>query len=441
MAVLAAEKLPTLVVVPKISITAWTKVAKHFGEALTIVSYDQLRLGRSGLGAWTNNPPPGFTCELEYRCTNCQQIVNFLNHVPCYCHPRGIHCVDFRKKPWKYGSFNFHPGIKRIVFDEAHRCSAAGGSLNADMLTATRRHGIKTTLISATLAASPLELKAAGFVLGMHNLTDYYEWLHKHGCGKLKALPGMRWTVGKDKQEAVMKGLNEFLIPSRGVRVRTQDIPGFPSRTITADLYDIDNYGGIDALYREMEEAMRAIRSQREGYKDPEGALAKVLDTNQQLELLKVPVLVELAEDIVAKGGSVGIFIKYKRTMAELRKRLKCDCYIDGSNTATRDKNIDAFNADDERIILVNSGAGKESISLHDLHGKHARTGLLVPNVGARTFRQIVGRFHREGGLTPCFYRVVLAARTDEEKTYNKLQSTLKNIDTLNDGDFLPFNL
>jgi len=150
---------------------------------------------------------------------------------------------------------------------------------------------------------------------------------------------------------------------------------------------------------------------------------------------------VERTEDIVDKGGSVGIFIRYKRTMAELRKRLKCECFIDGTNVATRDKSISDFQADTARIILVNSEAGKESISLHDLRGYHARTGLVTPNVGARTFRQIAGRFNREGGLTPCFYRVVLAAGTKEEKTFNQLQATLNNLDTLNDGDFLPFTI
>jgi hypothetical protein len=278
-------------------------------------------------------------------------------------------------------------------------------------------------------------------MLGLHRLGDYYDWSRQFGCGKIDGLAGWHWAVGKEKRLVAMTKLNELLM-ERGVRVRTGDIPGFPERTLNAELYDLDDYGGVDALYAEMEEAMKAIAQRREGYKDSEAALSKVLNANQQLELLKVPILVELAQDKVAKGHSVGIFIKYQRTMDELSKRLKTKCIIDGKHTGKRrEKNIAAFQADEERVILVNAEAGGVAVNLQDLHGNHPRSGLTVPNVGARTFKQLIGRFHRDGALTPCFYTVVLIARTDEVKTFSSLQTGLQHIDTLNDGHFLPFGV
>lgn len=438
MAVIASKKKATLVVVPKIAETAWRNCAKVFGEGISVVSYDQLRLGRSGFGWWDNNPPVGFTCDTRFKCTICQNYVDYSDFKSCDNHPAGIHCVEVKKVPWSYGRFNYHPGVELLVFDEAHRL-AAGNSLNSDMGIAARRQRIPSILISATLGDSPLDFRATGFMLGLHNLGNYYDWSRQFGCGKIDGLAGWHWAVGKDKRQAAMEKLNRLLL-ERGVRVRTADIPGFPDRTLNAELYDLDDYGGVDALYAEMEEAMKAVAERRLAYKDAEAPLQKILNANQQLELLKVPLFVELTQDKIAKGHSVGIFVKYQRTIDELSKRLKTKCIIDGKHTgARRDKNIAAFVADDERVVIVQADAGGVACNLQDLHGNHPRSGLLGPNVGARTAKQVFGRFHRDGAKTPCFYTVVLTARTCEQKTFTQLQTGLQHIDTLNDGHFLPF--
>jgi hypothetical protein len=38
--------------------------------------------------------------------------------------PAGVHCVEQKRKPWNPGQFRWHPKVKRVVFDEAHRCGA-----------------------------------------------------------------------------------------------------------------------------------------------------------------------------------------------------------------------------------------------------------------------------------------------------------------------------
>lgn len=436
-AVLAALKKPTLIVVPKIAVTGWKMVGDIFGESSTVMSYELLRTGRTGAGWWDNTPPAGFRSETFFKCTNCQLVCDLDNHQPCYTHPLGIHCVEEKKIPWKYGKFHYHPGVKLIVFDEAHRCS--GDSLNADMLIGAVDQGIQVVGVSATLAGSPLDLRAWGYALGLHKLKNFLGWTARYGCGRIDGMKGWHWRHGKEKQREDMKKINSLILPTNGVRVKISEIPGFPERTVTSELYDIEGVSEINELCKQLRDARINLEARKGADKDPELGLTKSLRARQGLELRKVPLMIELARDGVSKGRSMAIFIQFSETMRLLREALKCNCFIDGSNAgAKRDKCIADFQSDSERIILVNGEAGGLNVSLHDLHGEHPREGLIGGVFSARTFIQILGRLQREGGKTPCFYKVLLAAGTDEVFTHRKLQQKLGNIEALNDADFLP---
>lgn len=428
---------PTLAVVPKISKTSWKKAAAHFGDEISVVGYEELRMGRSGFGQWENNPPAGFRNERYFKCQCCQLVVDMDKYQPCYVHPIGIHCIEEKKKPWRYGKFNFAPEIKFVIFDEVHRCCGIK-SRNADMLIAATRQGISTLSLSATAACGPLQMRALGYNLGLHRLHNFYDWSRRYGCGKLDGIPGWHWLAGEDRQKEFMTKLHHELIPEHGVRVRVNDIPGFPERTITVEQFDLDEAGKIEHIYKTMASSLTALKERACLDASADHPLTKHLRQKQEIELLKVPLAVELAQDYVAKGYSVGLFINFAQTMAELRRRLNCNCFIDGSPAGIkhRDGMIDRFNADAERVILANNEAGSAAWSGHDLHGNFPRIGLVMPPLSARSFKQLVGRFHREGGKTHCFYKVLLAAGTSEVKIFEKLGKKVDNLDALNDGDF-----
>lgn len=406
-------------------------------DTISVVGYEELRTGRSPFGQWDNNPPPGFRNEKYFKCQCCQRIVDFDKYEGCHCHPAGIHCVEEKKKPWRYGKFNFSPGIGFIIFDEVHRCAGIK-SRNADILIAARRQGLRALGLSATAACGPLQMRALGYTLGLHNLDGFYGWTRKYGCGKLSGVPGWHWLAGAEKQKNFMVKLHKELIPAHGVRVRVNDIPGFPERTITVEQFDLDAAGQIEHLYKTMHAPLTALRERASLDVAADHPLTKNLRQKQEIELLKVPLAVELTNDYLSKGCSVGIFINFAQTMQELRRRLDCSCFIDGSAAGQkgREGSILNFNSDSARLILVNNEAGSVSWSGHDLHGNFPRVGLVMPPLSARSFKQLCGRFHREGGLTPCFYKVLLAANTMETKIFKKLNGKLDNLDALNDGDF-----
>ncbi len=438
--------LPTLVICPKIAVTAWAEAGRVLENSVDVIGYEKLRTGRTPYGWWDNPMPPDADREY-FQCLNCQQKVTTQT---CYCHHAGIHCVEVKKKPWNYGKFNFHPGVKLSIFDEVHRCGAMD-SLNAEMLIATKRQKIKMLGLSATAACNPLHMRGLGYVLDLHNdkttimgvrgKHDFFSWARKYGCRRDPRFKGFKWLVGEAKQREVMREIRDSIIPSRGVRVSTKDIPGFPACQITAELYDIEEANKINRLYDQMADALEELAKVKQDDKCPDHPLTKILRARQEIELLKVPAMVELCNDYVEKGLSVACFVNFKQTIRALAERLKTACIVDGEHVgAIRDAAIAMFQCNQEHRILVNAAAGCESMNLHDLHGRQ-RVGLVMPVQSANVFRQIAGRLPRNGGLSPALYRVLFAAETYETKMQKSLRSKLNNLDCLNDGDLNPSNL
>jgi hypothetical protein len=445
-AVASQSRLPTLVVCPKVAISAWQRAAELFEDKFSIVGYEQLRFGRTPFGHWDNPDPRTI---LTFRCVNCQCVVDMHNAAPCYCIPSGIHCIETRKKQARYGDFHFSRGVAQVIFDEVHRCGALD-SLNADMLIAAKKQRIRTLGLSATAASSPLGMKALGYLLDFHSLNadsltlpSFHHWLRSTGCQWQQETRGWRWMVGAQKQVEIMATIRSQIVPERGVRVRCDDIPGFPECDIQAELYTLDDPEKIDGCYREMAEATERLKERASFDVDPENPLTKMLRAKQQVELLKVPVFAELGEDYLAKGFTVVFFVNYRQTIDELEKRFPDFPIIDGTATSVknREKYVELVQTNRVRGAIVNSQVGGVCLSLHDLGGLHPRVGLVSPPWSAIVLRQLFGRFRRDGGRSRSYYRILFADKTVEVKSHRAVSSKLNCIDSLNDGDLNPVNL
>ena len=448
-ATLSLLKTPTLVVAPKIARTAWERAAAHFEDRFSVVGYELLRAGQTPFGKWDNNQR---VADEFFKCVNCQLKVDLDKFQPCYAHPQGIHCIETKKKPIRRGKFNFHPAVKTVVFDEGHRCGAID-SLNADMMIAAKQQGKRILTLSATPACSPLGMRALGYLLGLHNLNadllevakigqrlrlpSFRRWAYSQGCVMDARFHGWKWMAGRERQLEVMRAIREQLIPAKGVCVTTDDIPGFPACDISAELYDLDDPAAIDGCYQEMAEAVAMIHSRAAFDKNLEHPLTKMLRGRQTVEVLKVPLATELAEDYLAAGNSVVFFVNFTQTIDELKKRFPEAGVIDGT-TPGRDETVERFQVNELRALIVNNEAGKESMSLHDLQGGHPRVGLVFPCFSATTMQQVFGRLPRDGGKTPCFYRVLFANKTLEVPIQRALEAKRGNMRALVDEDLTP---
>jgi len=451
-AVSALRRRPTLVVGPRIAESAWRRAAKHFGDSISFIGYEKLRAGNTPFGSWSKSDRKS---TLYYICTNCQQKVDLAKPHPCYCHPHGFHCLETKRKAPVYGAFSFAREISDVIFDEVHRCGGMD-SLNADLLIAAKRQKLTITGLSGTMACNPLGMRALGYALDIHNLESdltgpskfglkvvkpsFKRWAGKQGCQYDPQWHGWKWLVSEERQQEVMMEIRNQIIPERGIRVRWQDIPGFPDRQITAELYNLEEANKINQCYTKMAAAVEWLRLHSENDKNADLRVTQILRERQEVELLKVPAFEELANDYLAKGMTVIFFVNFSQTIDELHKRFPDFGVLDGT-TKDRDSVLADLQANRIRGLCANSFAGGICCDMHDLFGTHPRVGLVSLPESAVVARQLFGRLHRDGARSPAVYRCLLAEGTVEEEVHGRLAPKLNNLDTLNDGDLCPENL
>lgn len=445
-AMAAASKLPTLVVAPKVARSAWERAADHFSDKFSIVGYELLRTGNTPYGAWSGGANPR---QKLFKCQCCQRVVDFApgKYEPCYCHPAGIHCIDVRSRPHNYGRFVFHPAVGQVIFDEIHRCNGID-SLNADLPIAAKRQGLRVLGLSATAAHNPLHMRALGYLLGFHNLNadiphvrpSFYHWAARYGCRRDPAFHGWKWMVGEERQREIMAEIHNQIIPEHGVRVRCEDIPGFPKCDIQPELYDISDPKEFDRLHAEVAEAQGVLSERMKLDVAPDSPLTRILRGRQKIELLKVAIAEELGQDFLDKGFSVVFFVNFRQTIDELCKRFPLARVIDGSpdSLRSRDESVELFQQNRIPALIVNNEAGGVCLSMQDLDGFHPRAGIVMPCFSAVTMRQVFGRLPRDGGKSPAHYRIIFAAKTVETDIYRALRAKLGNLDALNDADLSP---
>jgi superfamily II DNA or RNA helicase len=115
---------------------------------------------------------------------------------------------------------------------------------------------------------------------------------------------------------------------------------------------------------------------------------------------------------------------------------LGTNCVFDGKTPdKIRDKNVELFQNDNERVIIVNVQSGGAGLNLHDLNGKFPRMSIISPTYSPVYMRQALGRVWRDDAKTKCIQRIVCVANTVEEDVCRNVQQKLDNLDLLNDGD------
>lgn len=372
--------LKLAVVCPKAVIPSWGEAAKHIGaEVKFILNYEALK---SKKGA---------------------QFVSW----------------DARGYPvWKIRSGD--PVL--IVFDEAHRCKDPSLSKNALLLASAVSQKIRHILVSATIAESPLHLRAAGYSLGLHNGRDFWDWCVKMGCWK-DGWNGWHFNGG----QRIMKQIRDLIYPKCGVRVRAEELGDkFPETVITADLIEAD---GVDKIYTKLKARIAKVAAETSNY--AQTVFTEILAARRRVELLKVPAMVSMAKDAMAEGSSVALFVCFNDTVEAIQSELKCPAITGQTPAAEREKLKKEFQADLIPALVLNIAAGGIGISLH---GKRHRVALISPSWSAFELVQCLGRVWRAGG-SKSIQRILFTAGTIEEQICAKVRAKIGRLETLNDGD------
>jgi len=387
------------VVCPKAVKETWRRViCNHFNmkDSLTgIINYEQLRTGKK------ESP------------------------IASYVTNRRTHRQKFT---WKISKNNL------IIWDESQKLKN-WKTKNAKTCVEAIKQQYKMLFCSATNATNPLELRTVGTALQLFKgAKQYYEWLYQHGVSRGNW--GLEFTEDKKLADKVLKKLHKDIFVNRGVRLTRDTIPNFPECDLTAECYDMDeeDVNNINSIHDEMEKELKALSLITK--RDSKNRLTAELRARQQMELVKVPLFIEMIEEGIENGMSVVVFVNFTETINALSKRLNTKCIFDGKvGDVARQKSVDDFQANKERIILVNIQSGGSGLSLHDLDGKYPRLALISPSYSPVLMRQSTGRVWRDDAKSKSFQKIVFVARTIEESVCENVQRKLKNLDTLNDGD------
>lgn len=385
-----------VVVCPKAVIKSWNKVIRnHFkmgDKSLGIVNYEKLKTGKKD------------------------------SDIASYVLSRSSKRNVFT---WKL------PKKTLIVWDESQKLKN-WKTKNAKMCAQAIKEGYPMLFCSATNATNPLEMRVVGLALKMFKggNKDYYQWARAHG------VYDGNWGMEFNNDPGVLKKLNKDIFDKRGVRLRRDTIPNFPDSEIIPEVYNMDDEDArsINKIHAEMESELKRLETIKKG--DGQSELTIQLRARQQIELIKVPLFVEMVEDAIEQGFSVVVFVNFTETINALATRLNTTCIFDGKTPdKIRDRNVELFQENKERIILVNVQSGGAGLNLHDLHGNSPRMSIISPTFSPVYMRQALGRVWRDDAKTKSIQKIVCVANTVEEGVCKSVQSKLDNLDMLNDGD------
>ena len=344
--------------------------------------------------------------------------------------------TEFYKRKGTQRFWTLHPERVLLIFDEDHRCKGAK-SENAKMMIAAKSRGLSTLSLGATSCTNPVEMRALGYLLDLHNDRGWWNWCLKNGC-KRGTFGGLQFMGSK----AALKRIHDHIYKlGRGSRLKITDLPpgSFPEGVIIPEGYDVGAASEIDEIYDDLKSKLDEIEHKKS---DDDSALTLQLRARQEVEILKVPVLEELARDALEADNSVVIFVNFKDTLEALLRRLSGlheISIIEGSQTGVvRELEVKRFQRDESRICLVMTQAGGTGLSLHDEHGEHPRVSLISPSFSAVDLRQALGRIHRAGAHSPAVQKIIFAEGTVEMRVCRLVRQKLNNIDLINDNEMNP---
>jgi hypothetical protein len=422
---------PIVIVAPKLILRKWKEVLNSFGkEAVCYINFELLCRGNT---KW-----------LKYR-QQAKKAIDTVNQET----KKKVRRFHPDEQVAKY--FNavlYFPAGALIIVDESHRCKGVN-SLQAGFLMSAKRQGYKLLMLSATQATSPLDMRAFGYathLIPTPEMKSFKQFCLDAGAEATGHYGAMVYDLANNEAQEKMSRVHDFLFDFTKIGARlTREGMGslFPEHEIIIDAYDMGaNSDKIQHAYDVMEREIARMEERTQNY--AAHVFAEIMKMRQIVELLKVPTMVEMIEDLYDEDKSVICFVNFTETIEMIKSRLEhlrkfrdqnlIGLIYGGRTMNQREQDIQAFQSDRKRIMLLNLACA-ESIGLHDVTGRHSRAQLVNPSFSAIKVIQAMGRGHRQGGMSKVYTRFVMADRTYENRICDKLNARLDQLELLNDGD------
>lgn len=321
-----------------------------------------------------------------------------------------------------------------IFVDEIHQCKGPF-TQNAGLLIALVKQGYHLHGMSGTSCEDPTEMRPLGLMLDLHSgdekrvgYSRWWPWMQEYGCEKNH---WGAWTL-EDPQH--LPRLREIMYATSTHRLTVDDFPdSFKLNRIFITPMQFRCNDQIVEAYEKLNLTPQIIEDfiEKGTVTDSGHILSDITRARRLAESFKVPDIAEMAEELMADGNSVVVFVNYSDTVDSLQVRLNCD-RIDGRQSDDeRQQVIEDFQADKTHCIVVNAAAGGTGISLHDTHGNRPRVTLINPTFSCKTYMQVLGRIHRNGGKSDAIQYVLVADGSIEEQVMKSINKRLRNLKTL----------
>jgi superfamily II DNA or RNA helicase len=333
------------------------------------------------------------------------------------------------------------PAGTLVIVDEVHQFGGIN-TANAAILYATRASKLPVLALSATVANSPLRLRALGFLAGLFpSWNKFWDWSLSHGAERQDIVT---WRQGYRKvvqtiqfipehrtaQEGVQKIHAELFTSQKGFRLRSGESPGFPENRVIVERLDFSKQSDIRKAYAEIEKKVQ---------ESGKIVLTQTIELRQQIEQLRAKDLAEMVRELVEEH-SVVVFLNFRESVWSLRKHLEDlspSIIIGEQDELIRECERQKFQGNTASVCLCTFGAGGLGLDLHDLNGR-PRISIINPTWSAVQLVQALGRIHRAGSLSPAVQKLIYAAGTVEEDVASRVEASLNNLSLLQDGDVSP---
>ena len=376
------------IICPKPAVETWFKVLDNFNVNISGISnYEAIKNGK------------------------------YYNTLNMFRSDKRINCPYIKViKEDKVDDFEWNlPAKTVIIFDEAHK-GKNNITINSHLLASTKtilQQDIKILILSATITDKIDCFRIAAYLLGLaqYGKHAYRAWL--------------RGLIPKYKGETQLQIIHRIVYPKYGSRMRIRDLKLsdnprvselFKENDLRAETYQMSPEAEQEIVnaYQDIEIAVTALKNK---VKLETCHLTIILRARQRIEMLKVHTIILLAMEYLLDNKSVVIFVNFNDTVTNLFKALddfvqtefgSFITFIQGGQTVEeRAYNIESFQSDRSRLMIVNIKAGGTCISIHDLNGTYPRVSLISPPFSSIELKQAIGRIYRAGALTNAVQRII----------------------------------
>jgi hypothetical protein len=333
----------------------------------------------------------------------------------------------------KYFEWN-NPSDIIIIADEA-QITRNMDSITTACIGGAIKQQIPIICASATLALSPLELRIAGRITGLHKGgEDWIRFMYGNGCRYNENED--RWWWDKSYTKKLVE-IHKRLIPQRGCRMRKSDLGDeYAGTTIEVLPFIVEEFYEIERKWENADKQARWMQAQG----IDRNVIMNVRRGNRMKawkasEMALVPHVCKKIQEDVKNGNSVAAFFSFteSRELAGSILGTK-DGFFGGQSPKKRKELIEKFQLNEIHILLSNIGAGGASVSLHDTTGTRPRVSYIFPTDQPVKMGQAVGRIDRCGGKTHAKQYIPCIAGGMSQFMVEGCAKKLRQLQILNDG-------